>query len=120
MGLDFSHGSARWSYSSFMAFREDLAEHEGLELRRMHGYAVPGDYRPRVSWKDVTTPLKPLLNHSDCDGHLTPEECRQVAARLREVVPLVFDEDDYDYRRGLDLAEGMEMAADAGELFEFC
>src|SRR3546814_10410785 len=76
--------------------------------------------RPRVSGNTVTSPLKPLLDHSDCDGELTPEEGRQVAPRLREVVKAVWPGDCYDRQTGLALADGMDAAAKANEPLEFC
>ncbi|MFE3202161.1 hypothetical protein [Embleya sp. NPDC059237] len=76
MGLDFSHTDAHWSYSGFMRFREAIAAHEGIDLWQMQGFNSGPD---AISWSTVTSPLKALLNHSDCDGHLTPEECAVVA-----------------------------------------
>src|SRR3546814_12914881 len=102
MGLDCSHTGAHWAYSGFTRFRRALAKHEGIDLDAMEGFQRHGDDRPRVSWNTVTTPLKPLLDHSDCDGELTPEECRQVAPRLREVVKAVWPGDCYDRQTGLD------------------
>lgn len=120
MGLDFSHTAAHWSYGGFTRFREALAKHEGIDLSVMDGFRRYGDDRPRQSWDDVTTPLKPLLNHSDCDGELSPAECRQVAPRLREVIDAVWPDDCYDRRQGLALADGMDDAAEANEPLEFC
>ncbi len=126
MGIDFSHTEAGWSYGGFGRFREALAEYEGIRLRDMAGFCAPwrGDdpeTHPNLSWDKVDTALKPLLNHSDCDGDLSPEECSQIAPRLREVVDALWpDENDYDRKNGLALAEGMERAAAAGERLEFC
>jgi len=61
--------------------------------------------------------IVPLLDHSDCEGELTPEECKQVASRLRELVSSW--KDDYDKLRVLDFADGMELAANQGEPLEF-
>ena len=123
MGLDISPGDAHWSYGGFHHFRERLATIEGFTLDEMSGFApfdAPQDWTGR-SWDDVDTPLKPLLNHSDCDGDLSPEECAQIAPRLREVVIALWpDENDYNRKSGLALAEGMERAAAAGERLEFC
>ncbi len=127
MGLDFSHTEAHWSYGGFGRFREALAEHEGFKLNEMHGFCAPwrGDgpeAHPNRSWDEIASPLKPLLNHSDCDGDLSPEECAQIAPRLREVVDAIWPEggDGYDREHGLLLAEGLELAASEGERFEFC
>lgn len=121
MGLDFSHGSAHWAYSGFMRFWEMLAREEGFELREMQGYH--GDR----AWDTVQTDLEPLLNHSDCDGELTPQECAQVAPRLREILAKWKEErthdladDDYDVYAGLALCDAMEQCAELGEVLEFC
>jgi len=113
MGLDFSHGEAHWAYSGFMRFRARLAEHEGFDLRKMQGFDGSR------SWDAVTTPIKPLLDHSDCDGELTPEECAQVYPRLREILA-DWPEDDYDTRAGRELAEAMLECSATGENLEFC
>lgn len=136
MGLGFSHRygpdpddyslfDVHWSYSGFMRFRRALAKAEGLNLDDMQGYAdypvgvetaAPGRAIP---WSSVSTPLEPLLNHSDCDGELTPDECAQIAPRLKEIVsdwPI----DDYDRNAGLGLVAAMEHCAEHGENLEFC
>lgn len=121
MGLDFSHTDAHWSYGGFGRFREALAQHEGIDLDRMEGFRRYGDNRPRISWTTINSPLKPLLDHSDCDGELTPDECRQVAPHLREVaVALWPDPSNYNRRHAELLADGMDAAAAAGENLEFC
>lgn len=120
MGLDFSHGDAHWPYGGFMRFRNALAAYEGIHLTDMEGfhrYREPD--HPMRSWDTVTTPLKPLLDHSDCDGELTPEECRQVAPRLREVIDAIWPQDGHERQAGLRLAEAMDAAAAAGEPLEF-
>lgn len=83
----------------------------------MNLYAMVG-CGGETAWDKVADPIKPLLNHSDCEGHLTPEECAAVAPRLRELVDGW--EGDFDKYRALELARGMEAAAAAGELLEFC
>ena len=70
---------AHWSYSGFGAFREKLAITEGFFLDDMQGF------EGSKSWDLVTTPLKPLLNHSDCDGEMTPAEAAEVWPRLAEI-----------------------------------
>jgi hypothetical protein len=118
MGVGFSSESAgligpHWAYGGFGRFRRRLAESEGFALDEMEGF------KGRRSWSDVATPLEPLLNHSDCDGELTPEECAQVAPRLREVISTWLP-DDYDARSGMDLADAMEQCAANDENLEFC
>jgi hypothetical protein len=122
MGLDFSHGGAHFSYGGFMDFRIALAKEIGIpDLRAMKGFG--GD----ISWDDITDPLKDLLYHSDCEGHLTPTQCKKIAPRLREIV------DGWEKTHGVDspfcffirtetlkLADGMVEAAKNKERFEFC
>ena len=146
MGLDFSHCEAHWAYSGFMRFRTRLAAEAGIALHCMKGFAggptgkpfeiltisgqseesgkMPGfdkyiGSQPVISWDGVKDDIKPLLNHSDCDGILTPEECAKVAPRLRELVS-AWPDDDRDKRNALWLAEGMDEAASKGENIEFC
>jgi hypothetical protein len=124
MGIDFSHTEAHWAYSGFNRFRRALAEHEGIDLDAMEGFRPYNDPTwVGKSWDGVETALKPLLDHSDCDGEITPEDCATVAPRLREVIDAIWPADgvrSYDRQSGLALAEGMEAAAAAGEPLEFC
>lgn len=125
MGLDISHGAASWGYIGFNEFRRGLARHEGIDLDKMTGfghiYGTPGTR----SWDDVSTPLKPLLDHADDSGELTSEECRQVAPRLREVIEELWPQGVTEFfpkrcrTRGLSLADAMDRAAEAGENLEF-
>ena len=135
MGLDFRHDRPdghhcpQWAYSGFNRFRIRLAAAEGFDLEEMQGFGKGGYFDgTRVpgtrSWDEITTALKPLLNHSDCDGELTPEECAQIAPRLREVVA-GWEQDGefsshYDEQGALRLADCMEACAAAGEKLEFC
>ena len=114
MGLDFSHCDARWSYSGFMRFRRRLAALIGLDLDQMYGF---GGER---SWALIVDPIAGLLNHSDCEGILTPAQCREIAPRLRVLAAALGDDDfGYDRDQALVLAAGMERAADEGENLEF-
>lgn len=109
MGIDFSHCDASWAYSGFNRARIKLAKEIGLDLNSMVGFG--GEQK----WPDHD--LIPLLNHSDCDGELTPEECKRVAPALREAVSKW--DDDYDRAKFLELAEGMELAASLNEALQF-
>ena len=111
MGLDV--GKARWSYSGFGEFRHRLCEQLGIKLSAMRGF---GGETPWALYADE--PLVPLLDHSDCDGELTPEQCATVAPRLRELVD-AWEEDDYDRIHAIRLTESMEECAANNEPLEF-
>lgn len=106
MGLDFSwpnrtwQNAPKWSYGGFNRFRERLAGEAGFQLQDFW----KGEARPLAVRDD---PIEPLLNHSDCDGSLTPSQCRRVAPRLRELIAS-WSDDDYDKQMGLLLASAME------------
>ncbi len=80
MGVDFSHGEAHFSYSSFAHFRAMLAELIGVDRKQMQGC---GGQRP---WSEVDDPLAPFLSRTDCDGWLSPTETSLAAARFRELM----------------------------------
>ena len=115
MGLGFVQSDASWSYSGFMHFRERLAEDIGIILRDMYGFGEDDG----ISWNTIDSDLFPLLNHSDCEGEMSPQECAQVAPALRKILESWPDE-DYDTIQGLLLVEGMERCADEGIPLEFC
>jgi hypothetical protein len=118
--MGVSIGKAQWAYGGFMRFRERLAAHEGLNLHDMDGFTRHG-----TSWDETTTALRPLLDHSDCDGGLSPGECAQVAPRLAEILAAwqaaTYDPIDlgcdYDIQNGWALFEEMvDHAARGGRL----
>jgi hypothetical protein len=111
MAVDFSHCKAQWSYGGFHIFRTKLAAEIGIVLDDMKGF------NGQTSWEGLTDDIIPLLNHSDCDGGLPPDECRKIAPRLRELVSKWPDE--FDKNQALELAEGLELAAKENEHFLF-
>jgi len=118
MGLDFNHSDAHWSYSGFNDFRRHLAKDIGIDLDKMIGFN--GDR----SWSGIKDPLCLLLNHSDCDGHLTPNQCKKIAPRLREVISKwedsIMSNEGYDKKNALLLAKGMEWCGKNNVPLEFC
>lgn len=143
MGIGFSHGGASWSYSGFNEFRALLAKDVGIELYDMDGYFTKEeiskgtaflreygkyDWPSKKPWSEIEDEaLLPLLNHSDCEGVLTPEECAQVAPRIREIISKwpnqidcdEFTMDNYDKIQGRLLADGMEVCAETNCDFKF-
>lgn len=110
--MGVSIGRSQWAYELFAVFRRELAKLEGITLGEMHGYRTEG-----TSWDEVNTPLRPLLDHPDNDGDLSPEECTQVWPRLAFLAPLLSSE--YDRINGAGLAEDMRKAAESGQRLEF-
>lgn len=99
MGLDTSHGAYNGSYSGFSHFRDAIC------------FALDGSYPTAsriIDGKQTFVCLRPnpegdkpgywywgkgrnrrtnpglwqLMNHSDCDGYLSPSTCRKIAAEL--------------------------------------
>ncbi|MEU1408234.1 hypothetical protein ABZ471_39030 [Streptomyces sp. NPDC005728] len=69
-----------WSYRCFATFRRRLARAEGFTLSEMSGF---GGDRP---WSEVSTVLKPLLDHPDDGGDdLTPADCAVILPRLEAI-----------------------------------
>lgn len=98
MGLDCSHDAFHGAYSAFNRFRQAVARaaygsfppHEDLGLLRAIGVTNPDRdafYLPDQSSPETQPGLWTLLAHSDCDGSLSPEECRQVADELEALLP---------------------------------
>jgi hypothetical protein len=123
MGLNFKfidgeYSKAAWSYSGFHEFRIRLARQIGIDLDNMKGFG--GEKR---SWDTVNDPIKPFLNHSDCDGTLSPKDCAQIAPRLKELLaqwePIDADA-EHGIRHGAILVRDMETCAKTGQSFIFC
>jgi len=123
MGLDFSEGDAHWSYSGFMRFRRHLAKEIGIHLDAMEGFGFDESPRTLIKWDRVHDPIVPLLDHSDCDGDLSVEECRTIAPRLRELVQGWSDDPDlresFDKQQALKLADAMDICGREGRRLEF-
>ena len=120
MGLDFDRGSAHWSYSGFMEFRRYLAIEAGIDLKEMKSFGGC------LSWDTVDDPIKFFLDHSDCEGELTSEECSIIYPRLFEILDCWYnrvDEDDprsIHISRGFELVEAMKMCVEDGQPLVFC
>lgn len=85
MGLDTTHDAWHGPYSSFMRWRTFIAKKAGLgNLRDYEGY---GGQLPFSSIEQDG--LRTLLSHSDCDGELTPDECKSISDDLMNLLPLM-------------------------------
>lgn len=120
MGIGFAERTYKiiencgWSYSGFMGFREKLAKEIGIELKTMDGFKADG-----ISWGTVDNPISLLLNHSDCDGGLSCDDCEQIYPELLKLIDK-WPDDDYDKVHGKALAEAMKTCASEGHYLEFC
>ncbi len=121
MGLNFSHGKAAFGYREFNRFRTLIAMAEYIPLDKMEGFDDTNKYN--LSWEDYPTKLKPFLQHSDCDGCLTPLECMQIIPRLVEIFDqwlLLNRQELYIYAKiGKEMTDGMQMAVANNEPFKF-
>jgi hypothetical protein len=80
--------------------------------------------RNMIRWDSITEShpawdLVPLLNHSDCEGTLSPEECERVAPTLKAIVSK-WPEDDYDRQSALNLVRYMEICVAFRRDLIFC
>ncbi|AWN03857.1 hypothetical protein PBI_PEREGRIN_17 [Rhodococcus phage Peregrin] len=125
MGIDI--GQAHWAYGSFHRFRTRLAEAEGIDLNQMEGFQRPIGECARNSWtndagEDITI-LRPFLDHSDCDGELSWQECEQVVDRLAEILnewaKASESEFDHDVYEGRVLVTEMRACINHKEALEF-
>ncbi|MCW1308361.1 MAG: hypothetical protein OH337_04080 [Candidatus Parvarchaeota archaeon] len=66
---------AAGSYSGFHLWRTMLAKRLGFDLEE---YWMR-DGQPK-------TDFEPLLMHSDCDGYLTPKECKRMIRPMEELI----------------------------------
>lgn len=120
MGLDTSHNAWHGPYSSFNTWRREIAKCIGIPLDLMQGFwpeeSQTGFMHPLglvismtnydaakvqldghiknfpLKWSAFTpNPLHELLYHSDCDGEIEWEKCRDIANELEKLLPLLPD-----------------------------
>ncbi len=116
MGIAFSHCEASWAYSGFMSFREKLVETiiVPCDLREM--------YKSGKHFILKEHPIFDFINHSDCDGFLSPEQLKVIVPALEEILEK-WDITDvfisHDYNNGKELIKGMKAAIEANENLKF-
>lgn len=82
MGLDTSHGCWNGPYTSFNRFRHALAEQIGIDLDDYIGYGGNG-------FKELSSidhDLRPLFDHSDCDGTIEPHDALMIVDGLNSIL----------------------------------
>lgn len=117
MGLDTSHDAWHGPYSSFNDFRKWLAIQIGINLNEYAGYGGNGT----KDLQSIPHDIMPLLNHSDCDGELTPDECRLIAKGIKEILDkLPKDTHEWSYyQMAIRFRKGCVKAANAKQNLEF-
>lgn len=138
MGLNCSHDAFDGAYSAFTRLRKYVARCAGGSFPPH--FDTDPNYDPECSreywhYDDDEVPaervagLTLFLAHEDCDGELSVEECRQVAAALDWIA----ERGDYEKSRGAALtrvgpkmrdsvvkfANGCRAAVEAGEALTF-
>lgn len=146
MGLNFCSKSqsfdAQWSFGGFKIFRVRLAQEIGIDdINSMKGFCDEGNLESvgGRSWSEIDDVITPLLCHCDIEGDLNPEQCAQIAPRLRELVtdwpdaieietqpehqaigyPAWLHLPEHDKRNAILLAEAMEWCAEHEESLIF-
>lgn len=101
MGLDTSHDAWHGSYGSFNNFRRELAKAAGITLDDMYGF------NGNIQWDTLEPrPLHILLNHSDCDGEIPWEVCKDLADDLTTLLDKLPDANQSEfYPRSKEKAE---------------
>lgn len=83
MGLDTSHDAWHGAYSSFNRFRTNIAKAIGFNINEFEGYGGS------LKFDNIQQPgIRSLINHSDCEGYLSPETCGQLAVELQELLDI--------------------------------
>jgi hypothetical protein len=81
MGLNTTHDCWNGPYSSFHEFRTFLAKQINIDLDRQIEFG--GDLH---DLNETEHGIIPLLNHSDCDGKLTVDECKSIITGLDDII----------------------------------
>lgn len=103
MGLNTTHNAFHGSYSAFTLFRKAVAAAAGGSYPPHDPSLRDGSGKPLSDdlWyfdNDITTAEKSpglaiFLNHSDCDGFMTPSECKMVADEIEALLPKIDEQD---------------------------
>jgi len=113
MGLDTTHGCYHGGYRSFNTHRERIAKAIGFHLRSMEGFGGS------VSFDTMNHPIKPLLDHSDCDGELSVDDCKSIVKGI-EMIAEHFEEKYEDTLQMLgQFREGCLLAIKNNEVVKF-
>jgi len=100
-----------FSFSGFHEFRHRIARSIGL--KGVYPWTDTDMYKT-LRYKEIESdhPMFPLITHSDCDGSMGPDDCGQVGAYLKTLIPEWEKELDegYDGELEYDIEEGEKLA----------
>lgn len=114
MGLDTTHDAFHGAYSSFMRFRSELLTLTNKKnIRGMYGFGGDDDLS-EIS--DIG--IKRLINQSDCDGKISPKDCKLISDSLDKYIPMM-ELDSELYRRSVQFRNGCLMAYINNETLDF-
>lgn len=115
MGLDTTHNCWQGSYSSFNTFRYELAKLINVNLDEYLGYSDNGTKH----LEDINHGIMPLLNHSDCDGELNVNECKQIVEGLNDILSNNTISNEYILNKIIRFRDGCLEAIEKNENVEF-
>lgn len=114
MGLDTTHDAFHGAYSSFGRFRSQLLSlAQSINIDDVHGYG--GHISPA---NILDEGVRTLINHSDCDGDFTPDQCKMIADSLEALIPKMDIESEL-YSRSVQFRNGCLLAYSLNESIEF-
>lgn len=124
MGLNCSHDAFDGAYSAFHMFRGAVCVAAGGVWDNEGRWEISEDIY------NANAGLVEFLNHSDCDGEISPEMCVKVADDLEKLLPIIEVNDNggsgHIARAGgftgttKKFIAGCREAAKLGEPLEFC
>lgn len=114
MGLDTTHNAFHGAYSSFHRFRSQLLDlTDQINAESLVGYGGTAEYEV-IKNKGI----RRLMDQSDCEGEISPKDCKLIADSLDAYIPLM-DKDSELYSRSVQFRDGCLLAFSKGETLEF-
>tara|TARA_R110000851_G_scaffold98468_2_gene213107 strand:+ start:123 stop:497 length:375 start_codon:yes stop_codon:yes gene_type:complete len=123
MGLNTTHNAFHGSYGGFNRMRQDIA--------KVWGGSYPPHRDDNLDDKFVYFPEKIdeqsgmaiFMRHSDCDGEISPQDCKKVADELAKLLPKLeqyIDDTPYStHAKVSQFIEGCRLAYKLKEPLEF-
>jgi len=133
MGLDLSHGQYSSAYSTFNEMRRWVSKLAGFDLDEYFEYYLDNEKEKRIatgrvlptkSLKDdlvlLADDLYVLVDHSDCEGKINPNDCNRLAKRISGLIALPEAQvGGYHLQKAIDFVESLEDAFNQNEILEF-